>query len=168
MNLVREWRKQKISENDMWAVVLRHRWSSGILSQESPCLKEGGVEQLIVDIAHDQNLTIWLDGWIPEEDLILGTKLLAVILHCPDHLVEAAKLSFFFKTLLTNHSLETVVAATMNSIQPRAGDTILDFSTVNMWYDRLDQMYNFSIFLILTALYTNALLQWSTGAAEKS
>ena len=156
MNIVREWRKQKISENDMWAVVLEHRWSSGILSQESPCLKGDKVHQLILDIAHDQNLTIWLDGWIPDADLILGTKLLVVILHCPDHLVEAAKLSFFFKTLLTNHSLETVVAATMNSIQPRAGDTIQDFTAVNMWYDRLNQMYNFSIFPIIAALSTNS------------
>ena len=158
MNLVREWRKQKISENVMWAVVLRHRWSSGILSRESPCLKEDKVHQLIVDIVHDQNLTIWLNGWIPDADLILGTKLFAVILHCPDHLVEAAKLSLFFKTMLTNHSLESVVAATMNSIQPRAGDTIQDFSTVNMWYDRLDQMYNFSIFPIIAALSTNSQL----------
>ena len=158
MNLVRESRKHKVSEDDIWKAVLRHRWSSGILSQESPCLKEDAVEHLIFDIAHDQNLTVWLDGWIPEADLILGTKLMAVILNCPDHLVEAVKLSFFFKTLLTNQSLETVVAATMNSIQPRAGNTIQDFTAVNLWYDRLDQMYNFSIFPIIAALSTNSQL----------
>ena len=74
---------------------------------------------------------------------------------CPDHLVEAAKLSHFFESLLTNHSLETLVAATVNSIQPRAGDSIKDFTAINMWYEQLNQRYNFSMEPIITALLTN-------------
>ena len=50
-----------------------------------------------------------------------------------------------FESLLTNHSLNTVVAATMENIQPRAGDNIKDFTTINMWYERLDEMYNFAL-----------------------
>ena len=70
--------------------------------------------------------------------------------------MEAAKLSFFFKTLLTSHSLNTVVAATMHNIQPRAGDNIEDFTAINMWYERLDERYNFSLASkILPLLTTN-------------
>ena len=50
-----------------------------------------------------------------------------------------------FESLLTNHSLNTVVAATMENIQPRAGDNIKDFTAINMWYERLGERYNFSL-----------------------
>ena len=93
-----------------------------------------------------------------EADLGLGAKIYLVIRECSHRFVEAPKLSVFFEALLINHSLETVVAATMNSIQPRAGDTIKNFTAVNMWYDHLDQMYNFSIFPIIAALSTNSQL----------
>ena len=74
---------------------------------------------------------------------------------CSQRLVEAAKLSVFFEALLINHSIETVVAATMNSIQPRAGNTIIkDFTAINKWYNELDKRYNFSIGHIVAALST--------------
>ena len=41
--------------------------------------------------------------------------------------------------------MNSVVAATMENIQPRAGDNIKDFTSINMWYKRLDQRYNFSL-----------------------
>ena len=53
--------------------------------------------------------------------------------------------SVLFESLLTNHSLNSVVAATMENIQPRAGDNIKDFTAINMWYQRLDERYNFSL-----------------------
>ena len=33
----------------------------------------------------------------------------------------------------------------MENIQPRAGDNIKDFTAINMWYERLDERYNFSL-----------------------
>ena len=33
----------------------------------------------------------------------------------------------------------------MHNIQPRAGDNIKDFTAINMWYQRLDERYNFSL-----------------------
>merc|ERR1712012_1046164 len=60
-------------------------------------------------------------------------------------LIEAAKLSALFESLITNHNLNTVVAATMHNIQPRAGDNIKDFTAINMWYQRLNERYNFSL-----------------------
>ena len=50
-----------------------------------------------------------------------------------------------FESLLTNENLNTVVAATMHTIQPRAGDNIKDFTAINMWYQRLEERYNFSL-----------------------
>ena len=54
-------------------------------------------------------------------------------------------MSKLFEFLITNHNLNTVVAATMHNIQPRAGDNIKDFTAINMWYQRLDERYNFSL-----------------------
>ena len=103
-------------------------------------------------VAQELNLTIGFDGWIPEADLGLGAKIYLVIRECSQHFVEAAKLSVFFESLLTNHSIETVVAATINSIQPRGGNALKDFTAINKWYDELDKRYNFSIGPIVAAL----------------
>ena len=142
-------------EEEQSHIFLRHRWSTDILRQKSLYLTESKARQLISDIVHEQNLTVWLNGWISEADLVLGVKLIAVMVHCPEHLVEAVRLYFFFESLLINHNLETLVTATMNSLQPRARDIIKDFTAINMWYKNLDDRFNFSVEPILTALSTN-------------
>ena len=43
----------------------------------------------------------------------------------------------------------------MENIQPRAGDNIKDFSAVNMWYERLDERYNFSLRSVILPLLTS-------------
>ena len=78
-------------------------------------------------------------------------------------MVEAAKLAVLFESLLTNQNLNTVVAATMENIQPRADDNIKDFTAINMWYERLDERYNFSLGSnILPLLTTDNLKQLET------
>ena len=72
----------------------------------------------------------------------------------PAELVEAAKLSKLFESLITTENLNTVVAATMHNIQPRAGDNIKDFTAINMWYQRLDERYNFSLGYAVLPLMT--------------
>ena len=74
-----------------------------------------------------------------------GIELYSTIHYCPPITVEAAKLAAFFESLLTNESLNTVVAATIHNIQPRAGNNVKDFNAINMWYERLDERYNFSL-----------------------
>ena len=69
-------------------------------------------------------------------------------------MIEAAKLSKLFESLLNNHNLNTVVAATMHNIQPRAGDNIKDFAAINMWFQRLDERYNFSLGKAILPLMT--------------
>ena len=63
---------------------------------------------------------------------------------CPSYLLEAMQetmqLSVFFENILTNHNLETVVAATLQSIQQRK-----DLTTMTLWYKQLEQRYNFSL-----------------------
>ena len=103
------------------------------------------ISEVIYKTGQDLRLKYDWDPWISEEDLALGIELYSVLLYCPEQLVEAAKLSAMFESLLTNHNLNTVVAATMENIQPRAGDNIKDFTAINMWYERLDERYNFSL-----------------------
>ena len=156
LNLVREARKHKVSERDIWNSVLKQRWNINTLSRAKVCLtNRAAYQHKIIKAAQELNLTISFDSWIPEGDLALGAQLLSAIWYCPHQLVEAAKLSVFFEFLLTNHSLEAVVAATMNSIQPRGGNTIKDFTAMNMWYNELDKRYNFSIDPIVATLSTS-------------
>ena len=42
----------------------------------------------------------------------------------------------------------------MHNIQPRAGDNIKDFTAINMWYQRLDEKYNFSLVDAILPLMT--------------
>ena len=105
-----------------------------------------------MNLSYDWNL------WIHEEDIRLGTELYSV-LSCPAELVEAAKLSKLFESLITNENLNTVVAATMHNIQPRAGDNIKDFTAINIWYQRLDQRYNFSLGPAILPLMTTDTLK---------
>ena len=64
---------------------------------------------------------------------------------------ESAQLFVFFEHLITHYSIETVIAATMNNIAPRADKTIQDFSTINMWYNKLDEIYNLAFGPVLAA-----------------
>ena len=91
-----------------------------------------------IKTAQELNLDDGVNSWVPDEDLVFGKELYS-ILKCPSHVAEAAKLSQFFKHLLTNQSLHSVVASTLRNIQPMAGDNIKDFSAINMWYERLDK-----------------------------
>ena len=163
LNLVREAKKHVVSETGIWNSVLKQRWNINTLNQTKGCLSDVGVVKRIIKAAQEINLTIGFDIWIPEDDLALGAQLLSAIWYCPHNMVESAKLSVFFESLLTNHSLEKVVTATMNSIQPRAGDTIQDFTAINMWYEELDRRYNFSIGPIVAALLTSEQLNQLKG-----
>ena len=99
----------------------------------------------------------WENTWVPDEDLAFGKELLSIMKY-PFDIAEAAKLSQFFRHLLINHSLNTVVASTMRNIQPLGGDNIKDFSAINMWYEGLDKRYNFSLGpVILPLLQTDNL-----------
>ena len=145
MNLVRQSKINNVDEDEVWRALLRNRWGEKILLG-SPCLAEHEEYSVISDTAKDLNLVMrGIDSWANEEDLALGMQLYSIVHGCPSNLVEAAKLSLFFENLLTNHSLNSVVAATMHNIQPMAGDNIKDFTAVNMWYERLAKRYNFAL-----------------------
>ena len=103
----------------------------------------------MIEVIHKtgQELKVKFDWntWVTDEDIAFGTQLFAAVHYCPSHLVEAAKLYHFFDNLISSQSLNTVLAATFNTVQPRAGDSIKDFTAVNMWYQRLEERYNFSL-----------------------
>ena len=161
MNLIRESKMKRVKKADLLKVFLKNRWSKRI-EEDSACLSENKVAELIYNSGKELNLKYDWDAWISEEDLADGTELYSVIHNCQSTLVEAAKLSVFFESLLTNNQsmLTTVVASTMHNIQPRAGHNIKDLTAMNMWYERLDKMYNFSLgSAILGLLKTDNLTQ---------
>ena len=153
-NLVRESKIHKVERREIWKTILKYRWNIDILTN-SPCLNETQVAEVIYKTGQDLNLKYDWNLWIPEEDLAFVTELYSALQYCPGNLVESAKLSVLFESLLTNHSLNTVVAATMENIQPRAGDNIKDFTAINMWYERLDERYSFSLGSTILPLLTS-------------
>ena len=142
MRMVRESRKNDVDEKDVWKSLLKQRWTSDII-KDSPCLSEDQEYDVILKTAQALNLDNGKNTWVSEEDMAFGKELLYII-KCQFPVVEAAKLSQFFKHLLNNQNLNTVVASTLRNIQPMAGDNINDFSAINMWYEKLDTRYNFS------------------------
>ena len=144
MSLVRESKRKMIHESEVWKTLLDHRWDNDILKTNSSCLDDNQRFQVIYKTALDLRIN-YNNHWIREEDLRLGTELFSALHYCPENLIEAAKLSKLFESLITNETLNTVVASTMHNIQPRAGDNIKDFTAINMWYQRLDERYNFSL-----------------------
>ena len=108
---------------------------------------------MILKAAQELNLVCGYNSWVPEEDLTFGFKLYSSVHYCPSTPAEAAKLYFFFEKLVTNHSLNTVVSATMQNIQPKDRGILKDFSAMNEWYAQLERRYNFySLGQIVTAL----------------
>ena len=154
MNYVRESQEKGVIESEVWKTLLRHRWDIEIL-KTNPCLNESQASEVIFKTGQDLNITYDRNLWIPEEDLFFGFQLYSALHYCPEDLVEAAKLSKLFESLITKENLNTVVAATMHNIQPRAGDNVKDFTAINMWYQRLDERYNFSLGEALLPLVTS-------------
>ena len=144
---------------DLRQVILRQRWSHEILEQ--PCLDEVlGVNRVINKVKKQLNLDFKEYSQFSDEDLELCLEFYSYLHYCQSQVVEAAQLSIFFEDLLTNHNLGTLVASTMNNLQPRVGDNLTDLTAMNMWFERLDKMYNFSLGpVILPLLKTDNLTQ---------
>ena len=158
MKMVREVKRNNVSEKDVWKSLLKHRWSSEII-KDSPCLNETQEYQVILETAQELNLNRGASTSVPDEVIVYGKELYSVI-KCQFPVVTVAKLSQLFNHLLTNQSLNTVVAATMYNIQPIGGNDIKDFTAINMWYEMLDKRYNWSLApVILPMLKTDALKQ---------
>ena len=84
----------------------------------------------------------------------MGAEFYSVLYYCPDHLLEAGRLSVFFESMISHHNLRTVVAATMHNIQPRAADRIRDFTAINNWYRYLNRRFNLSLGPAIFNLFT--------------
>ena len=157
MNLVQHSRLKKVDERDLQIALLKHK--EEIISNSGfGCLKESEEHDVVEKASQELGLMHDVDSWFPwisDDDMSFGMELYSTIHYCPPITVEAAKLAAFFESLLTNESLNTVVAATMENIQPRAGDNIKDFTAVNMWYERLDERYNFSLGSNILSLLTS-------------
>ena len=128
------------------------------IALDSPCLKDslfGAISKAEYDIGLTLDLTPWID-----DDQMIATELFTALRDCPEHLNESAKMFFFFEHLIKHHSLETLIASTMNNIAPRADKSIKDFSSVNMWYRRLDEIFDFELDTALDGFSTTSQQMW--------
>ena len=154
VNLARESKTKKVLESVVWEVLLKHRWDKETV-KHSKCLDESQIAEVIFSVIQELGLEYTSNTWLPQEDLSLGTEFYSALYYCPDHLLEAARLSVFFESLISSQSLRTVVAATMHNIQPRAADRIRDFAAINNWYRFLDGRFNLSLGPAIFNLFTS-------------
>ena len=154
LNLVRESKSKGLQNEKVWKALLKSRWNSEVLNVSS-CLNKGQAAEVIFKTGQDLGIVYNWNIRVYQEDVKFAKELYSVVLFCPDHLVEAAKLSTLFETLLADQNLRTIVASTMQNIQPRASDNIKDFTAINMWYKRLDERYNFSLGPTILPLLTS-------------
>ena len=138
--------------------VLNQRWSVEIL-KEKPCLDDKKAEFVINQTMERMIMDYKKHPDISDEDIELGVELYSYLHYCEKKMVEAAKLSVFFVKLLTDHSLETLVASTLNNIQPRVGDKLDDLTAMNMWFEYLDKKLNFSLGPLLVGLSSTSKLK---------
>ena len=152
VNLVQTSRLEDKTE-DLRITTLKQRWGLDNL-KSSPCLNDVAITEQIDQIKTKLNLDYKEYDWIPDEDLEVGLELYSYLHYCQSQVVEAAQLSVFFEALLSNHRFGTLVASTMNNIQPRVGHNLLDLTPMNMWFEHLDEKLNFSLGPLLIALST--------------
>ena len=155
LNLVTQTKINKIQEKMLWDSLLKHRWTKDIVDN-STCLTEDQEFTVIRKAAQELGLVYGVSSWVPDEDLALGLKLYSITHMCPPRSVEAVKLSEFFNSLVATHNLNTIVSTTMHNIQPTKN--LIDFSAINMWYQRLDKRYNFSLGPAILPMLTSATL----------
>ena len=160
MSLVQKSQMAKFEREDVWRAVTKERWRREIIL-DSPCLNQSQIFDVIFRAGHDLDLSMpmTLTPWIRDDDLAFGIELYTVLHSCPIHLVESAQMFVFFEHLITHHSLKTLVAATMNNIKPRADEKIQDFSSIDLWYQKLDEVYNFALGPVLAAFSTTKQLR---------
>ena len=145
VNLVQTSRLQNKTE-DLQKIILQWRWTQEILTT-SPCLGKTGVSSVINDVKKEYD-------HISDEDIELGLELYSYLHYCQRGVVESAELSVFFEMLLTNHSLETLIASTMNNLQPRVGENVKDLAAMNLWFEELENKLNLSLGSLLVSLFS--------------
>ena len=153
MSLVQKSQMANIGKEQVSEAVLRQRWNTDVVL-DSPCLNESQILSAIFKSGDDLGITVEDTPWIRDDDLEFATELFTALRDCPEHLIESAKMFFFFEHLIKHHSLETLIASTMNNIAPRADKNIKDFSAVNLWYTRLDGIFNFELAPVLDVFST--------------
>ena len=152
VNLIQKSRLQNKTE-DLQKIILQRRWTQEILTT-SPCLGKTGVSSVINDVKKELNLEYKEYDHISDEDIELGLELYSYLHYCQRGVVESAELSVFFEMLLTNHSLETLVASTMNNLQPRVGENVKDLAAMNLWFKELENKLNLSLGSLLVSLFS--------------
>ena len=104
MNLVHESKVQRVDKSRVWKTLLKHRWDVEILKTNS-CLHEEQISEVIYKTGHNLKLKYDWNLWIPEDDITFGMELYSELYYCHENLIESAKLSKLFESLITKENL---------------------------------------------------------------
>ena len=159
INLAEGLDKHNRTEAETWKALLKYKKEMPTGKRGAQCMSSLDIPYVLFELGEELNLNLDFNIWLPNDEYVtLGFQMYAALRYCPSYQDEAKRLSLFFESLLTDHSLGTVVAATFNNLEPRLGNRIHDYTTMNMWhnylYKELDARYNFSLGPSVIALST--------------
>ena len=156
MNIARQSRIKHIEQEAVWDSLLN---KINQFQTEGICLSSSQIAEVILALVFEYIIEYDWNIKIDEEDIEFGKQIYSALLFCPNHFKEARKLWVFFKAFLPSikpkkSDLNTLVAATFHSLLPKSGNNMKDFTPLNMWYEALDQKYNFSLGPTILGLVT--------------
>ena len=158
MSLVQKCKKSNLREEVVWGAIMKYRWSKEAIL-DSPCLNESQIFDVISSAGHQLGLKIGYTSWIRDSDIVFGFEIFSVLQNCPSDLVQSAQKFIFFEHLITHYSLETVIASSMNNIVPRVENPIDEFSSINVWYNKLESIYQLELGPVLASFATTKQLE---------
>ena len=143
--------KQGVELADLWYVVLKQRWAADNLVYCPDAALTGRAlesieRELIVDEKSEQ------EDFDPE-NLQAILEVFSLLYFCPpQHLVEAIKLGIFYRNLLENENLRTLVMAVMYNISPRQANRFENKDLLHELFNEMDKEYDFQLGPALIAL----------------
>ena len=85
--------------------------------------------------------------------LLATLEVFSLLYFCPpQHLLEAIKLGIFYRYLLENENLRTLVMAVMNNISPKEADAIENKDLLHEFFTGLDKEFDLQLEPALVAL----------------
>ena len=108
-----------VKKEKVWEALLRNRWTrKKVLNDPFSCLDESQIAEVIFETGYDLGIGYDWNIRINEKEKEFIKELYSVLLLCPSHLVEAARLSVLYENLLSAdrpgpiYDLKTGLAAT--------------------------------------------------------
>ena len=143
--------KQGVELADLWYVVLKQRWAAdNLVHCPDPALTGRALESIERELIADEKSE--QEDFDPD-NLQATLEIFSLLYFCPpQQLVEAIKLGIFYRNLLENENLRTLVMAVMNNISPKEADAIENKDLLHEFFTGLDKEFDLQLEPALVAL----------------